>query len=1320
MKVQIRPIVYALVFALVAGSSQWLLEADVPAVATGAWAPAGDLGAVPEDTAAVALADGRLVIAGGRNPDGTLISQVGIYDPAARSWEDGGQLVTARAGHTATLLDDGRVLFTGGVTAHGVSFDVEIYDPATHAASHVGDLWVPRVNHAAAALRDGTVLIVGGSNGSTVIGYAEIFNPVTGQTQSLVATLAIPREKLTATTLLDGHVLVAGGRNADGDLAVAELFDPPSQSFFDTGSLSTARSGHVAVLLPNNNQVLIAGGTVAGAPAASAEMYADWRDGFTVVPNVMSQARAGAIAGGLLPYDLAIVAGGGSAAAEFFGYATVKTDKDDYLPGEVVTITGSGWQPGETVSLKISEDADTHYDFTYEAVADANGNIVNTEFMPMENETFHHLGMRFYLVAKGAASQALNTFTDGDKVSAVYLGAQSPSPVSKGSAATYGVSVTATSNANSNVNASLSLLAGTSSVPAGVTVSPGSRLLGKPGDATTGKCVAGRGVPAGQECYDSFNVSVLTTAATPAGSYGLKLRVDGGGNDIIDADFTLVVGASQSSTVVSCAPNPVAVNAPATCTATVTDTSAAGATTPAGTVTFDSSGPGTFGASSCVLSTGANPASCSVSYTPTMRGTGSHAITGSFTATSDHANSSSSPFTLTVNRAAQATFSLSTPASIGYGATDSASATGGSGSGEITFSAGTSTGCSIDATTGVITATNVTGSCAISVTKAADDDYLAATAGPNAVGLSAAALNVVADAKTKQYGASDPELTYAATGFKFNDTAATVLTGALARANGENVADGPYAINQGTLAANGNYVINFTGANLTITARPVTVTADAKNKVYGHDDPALTYQVTSGSLVGEDAFSGSLTRASGEAVGDYAIQQGSLALNANYALTYAGANLTITARPVTVTADAKTKVYGHDDPALTYQVTSGSLVGEDAFSGSLTRASGENVGDYPIQQGTLTLGANYALTVTGAKLTITPRAITVTADPQTKTYGDPDPGLTYQLTVGSLAFSDAFTGALSREPGSNVGAYAINQGTLALSANYTLSYVGANLSISPRPATVTADDKSKTYGMANPPLTATVANVVSGDTLDYSLATTATTTSDVGGYAITVTLGANPNYTVTPVNGTLTIVKATQSISFAPIAGPKLYGDVFAVSPSATSGLTVALAASGNCAVAGWQVTVTGVPTCSLTASQPGNHNYHAAENVVRSFAVVYTWSDFLQPINTDGTSVFKLGSTIPVKFRLTDGSASVANLTARIFVAKISNGVIGTETEPFTNVNADAGNVFRYDATAKQYIFNWGTKGLSEGTWQIRVDLGDNVLHVVHVSLRK
>src|SRR5439155_96264 len=238
------------------------------------------------------------------------------------------------------------------------------------------------------------------------------------------------------------------------------------------------------------------------------------------------------------------------------------------------------------------------------------------------------------------------------------------------------------------------------------------------------------------------------------------------------------------------------------------------------------------------------------------------------------------------------------------------------------------------------------------------------------------------------------------------------FTGALSRAAGENV--GSYAIQQGTLALSTNYALTYAGANLTIGARAVTVTADAKSKTYGDADPALTYQITSGSLAFSDAFTGVLIRATGEAVGSYAIGQNTLALSGNYTLVYVGANLTIGARAVTVTADAMSKTYGDADPTLTYQITSGSLAFIDAFTGALSRAAGENVGSYAIQQGTLALSTNYTLAYVGANLTIGARAVTVTADAKCKKYGDADPALTYQITAGSLAFGDAFSGALRR------------------------------------------------------------------------------------------------------------------------------------------------------------------------------------------------------------------------------------------------------------------------------------------------------------------
>ena len=121
------------------------------------------------------------------------------------------------------------------------------------------------------------------------------------------------------------------------------------------------------------------------------------------------------------------------------------------------------------------------------------------------------------------------------------------------------------------------------------------------------------------------------------------------------------------------------------------------------------------------------------------------------------------------------------------------------------------------------------------------------------------------------------------------------------------IAVGTYTTGVGaSFAGDSNYSSSSDSASLTITPAPITVTAAAKSKVYGDADPALTYSITSGSLVGGDSFSGTLTRVSGEGVGTYAIQQGTLALSSNYDLTYVGANLTITPAPVAIAPSTTT------------------------------------------------------------------------------------------------------------------------------------------------------------------------------------------------------------------------------------------------------------------------------------------------------------------------------------------------------------------------------------------------------------------------------
>jgi hypothetical protein len=373
--------------------------------------------------------------------------------------------------------------------------------------------------------------------------------------------------------------------------------------------------------------------------------------------------------------------------------------------------------------------------------------------------------------------------------------------------------------------------------------------------------------------------------------------------------------------------------------------------------------------------------------------------------------------------------------------------------------------------------------------------------------------------QTKVYGNADPTLTYtleansAGHGLVVGDT----FSGALSRASGENVGSS-YAITQGTLT-NSNYAISFTGANFAITQRPITVAIDAKTKVYGNTDPTLTYSLSSGNLVGGDALT--LSRVVGENVGSYAIS----AANGNYAITANSANLSITARPITITANSgQSKVYGNTDPTLTYTLEANSagrgLVGSDAFSGALGRASGENVGSsYAITQGTLA-NSNYAISLAaGGSFAITQRPITVVIDAKSKVYGNTDPTLSYSITSGNLFGSDALT--LSRVSGENVGSYAIS----AVNSNYAITANSANLGITARPIIVTANSGlTKVYGNADPTLSYTLeANssgrgLVGSDTFSGALSRTSGE-NVASSYTITQGTLANSNYAISLAAG---------------------------------------------------------------------------------------------------------------------------------------------------------------------------------------------------------
>jgi HYR domain/Regulator of chromosome condensation (RCC1) repeat len=135
--------------------------------------------------------------------------------------------------------------------------------------------------------------------------------------------------------------------------------------------------------------------------------------------------------------------------------------------------------------------------------------------------------------------------------------------------------------------------------------------------------------------------------------------------------------------------------------------------------------------------------------------------------------------------------------------------------------------------------------------------------------------------------------------------------------------------------------------------------------------------------------------------------------------------------------------------------------------------------------------------------------------------------------------------------------------------------------------------------------------------------------------------------------------------------------------------------------------------TCSASDTQG---NVATASFPLR---VTYDFGGVLQPVNADGSSLFKLGSTVAVKFKLKGLSAPIDKAHATLTAVKVSETPVGTVVEAYSNTTPDAGGVFNYDWSKKHYVYNLGTAGLSAGTWQLQIDLGDGVARSVQISLK-
>ena len=498
---------------------------------------------------ATALSDGRVLITGGRNTAGIVIADAEIFDPNTDESSAVAPMATARVDHTATLLKDGRVLITGGSNATGTLKSAEIFNPSTGTFSAVsGNMNMARARHTATLLSSGKVLIAGGDvtptlvdpNGTDVTGTAEMFDPSAGTFGDLVL-LQRSRSGHTATLFSNDTVWLAGGGNN-----TIESFDATAGAFtLSDTAMTDVRSGHEAFALSSTSLLFFGGdtgntidafnpsadtltfkATMDGA-ASSATLLANGRilvlrsdavglyapdatdqeNAFAIfdegsLPGSTILKRSGQTATELSGDKKILVAGGENAQHQpmlqiaIYNPARIWTDKDDYVPGDDVILSGSGWKPNENVYLYAVDDTTEAWTYGSTETADATGAFVVDPYFVVQ---LVQLGARFSVSAVGAQStmQADVKFTDAgsfdyDPTSQSYINPPANTQFIE--------NVTAPKN-NGTFSASLDFTGtGTTQIPSSwVTISPGAQTFTTSGSAGDNKTwTVTINVPSGQ------------------------------------------------------------------------------------------------------------------------------------------------------------------------------------------------------------------------------------------------------------------------------------------------------------------------------------------------------------------------------------------------------------------------------------------------------------------------------------------------------------------------------------------------------------------------------------------------------------------------------------------------------------------------------------------------------------------------------------------------------------------------------------------------------------------------------------------------------
>ena len=395
---------------------------------------------------------------------------------------------------------------------------------------------------------------------------------------------------------------------------------------------------------------------------------------------------------------------------------------------------------------------------------------------------------------------------------------------------------------------------------------------------------------------------------------------------------------------------------------------------------------------------------------------------------------------------------------------------------------------------------------------------------------------------------------------------------------------------------------------LTVSTCPVTLTSATDAKVY--DGTALTNgNVTvsgSGWASGEGAIytvTGSqLDKGTSDNAFSYTLNSNTKANN--YSITKTEGKLTVTAKPVTITVSNASKVYSTADPTFTGTI-SGLVAENDLGTVTYSRTGSDaNVGTYAgVLTASYTENANYTVTVNKADFTITRSGtLTVTGTDYTGIYDGEAHGdaATSNVPVGTTITYSVNDGTYSAAVPTITNVGTVNVKVKAENPNYVTATGSYTLTVAKRAATITVDNKSKTYGTADPAFTGTVRGLVKDTdlgTVTYSR--TNSTVNNVGTYTgvLTVRYTANGNYDVNVVNGDFTIDRASTLTVTGTGCNAKYDGAPHGAAATAnvTEGTTVSYSTDGGTSWSKSVPTITDVGTRAVQIKAE-NANYETAK----------------------------------------------------------------------------------------------------------------------------